>query len=552
VINERALSKPSDIAQCFSDKFAKFFWQSTIIVCYCMNDVNVSIIHEPVLDSCNVTLDEVRHLLYHQGASSAGPDGIPGVFYKKLASVLALPLLIVFQQSLHQGVIPDMWRQAKIIPLYKGKDSRLAPSSYRPISLTDVACKLLERIVAKQIQSFWLENKIICSEQHGFRPKRSTESNLVLCDSFIASILNKGLACDVILLDFKRAFDKVPHVKLINKLRSLKIGDRVLQWISNFLEGRTQTVHYNEATSEPVKVVSGLVQGSVLGPLFFTGFINDLPHSVLHSRLYMFADDGKLVGLANNALEHNLVQADLTAVAMWSDENDLPLCIEKCVTLHYGARNPALQYNINSVAIRVADACADLGVTRTSNFRYSEHINLLCLRASRLCGMVRKLFATRSSEFLVKLFTSYIRPVLEYASIVWNPCEVGLSNRLESVQRRFTRQLFPYPAPEYDDRLRVINLPQLQTRRLAADLIYAYKCLHGYVDIQPDQIGLSFVTSVTRGNGINLAVQRASTCYVARSFNYRIAEQWNRLPLNVKIAPSLSSFKNRLWSHLML
>ena len=159
-----------------------------------------------------------------QRNSTAGLDGIPGIFYKKLACLPAIPLFIIFQQSVQHRKIPDMWRQANVMPLYKGKRPKSCASSYRPIGLTDVAYKLLERLKSDQIRYFWVTNKLFCNEQHSFLLRRSSVTNLVTADSIIADYLNNRHHVDVILLDFARAFDKVRHDILISKLSSLGIS----------------------------------------------------------------------------------------------------------------------------------------------------------------------------------------------------------------------------------------------------------------------------------------------------------------------------------------
>ena len=139
--------------------------------------------------------------------TAAGPDGIPGVFYRKLAYWLAVPLTTIYQHSVHRCHVPKQWKEALVIPLYKGKGPKNCASSFRPISLTVVACKVLERIFVSQVRSYLIDNNMICEEQHGFLPQKSTVSNLVACDSAVADKLNCGQPCDVILLDFTRAFD---------------------------------------------------------------------------------------------------------------------------------------------------------------------------------------------------------------------------------------------------------------------------------------------------------------------------------------------------------
>ena len=167
-------------------------------------------------------------------------------------------MTIVFQQSLYQCCIPEAWRLAHVTPLYKGKGDKTTPSAYRLISLTDVECKLLERLIACEIRLYWTQHGLLCKEQHGFVPHRSTVSNLLQSDALIANYLNDSVPCDVFLLDFSRAFDKVEHHTQIDKLRGLNIAGGLLRWLENFLQKRVQCVVYNGAVSLP-KPVSQVV-----------------------------------------------------------------------------------------------------------------------------------------------------------------------------------------------------------------------------------------------------------------------------------------------------
>ena len=537
-----AMDSPQAVAQCFSTEFSKNFSTHINNAPKIVQDID----NGPVLDLINVDVGAVRNLLLKQRSLAAGPDGIPGLFYNRLASVLASPLTIIYQQSLHQRSIPDMWRKALIIPLYKGKGSKDRADSYRPISLSDVACKILERLIVDQIKTFWMQNNLICHEQHGFIPCRSTVSNLLVCDSVISDLLNDDHACDVILLDFARAFDKVSHTIAVQKLAGIGIRGQPLEWVANYLSARTQAVSYCGVLSEAISVTSGVIQGSVIGPMLFVAFINDLPSQVSNCDLILFADDSKAVGKSDTEKDHALMQADLNAIGSWSEDNQLPLSIAKSVSLHYGCNNQRMSYQINGAAIRDSDTCADLGVIRTSDFRYKAHINSICLKASRLSAMVFKLFSTRNKEFLCKLFITYIRPLLEYASTVWNPNEIGLGNQLEGVQRRFTSRLFGRNALSYEERLHVLGIQSLMSRRSNADLTFTYKLLHNLVDITPAAVGVELNCGITRSAGIDLVVRRAKTERIRKCFNYKIATLWNKLPAQTKMSSSLSQFKSRL------
>ena len=275
----------------FSNEFAKNFSNSSFIAV--MNGDSLSCTSER-LCMINIDLFTVRMALTQLSDSAAGPDGLPDIFFKKRAYWIAVLLKIVYQQSIHLACIPDDWRQMKVIALYTGKGHNA--SSYRPINLTAVVSQVLEFIVVQQLRDFLISNNLICKEQHGFIPNRSTTTNLLQCDVFIADHLNANETCDVLLLDFSRAFDKVSHNILIAKLPSFGISGKLLACFANFLcNSQTQFVSYNGAVSTPVSLTSGVVQGFVVGPQLLTMMIKDLPKCVVAMRIVLYADDGKVV-----------------------------------------------------------------------------------------------------------------------------------------------------------------------------------------------------------------------------------------------------------------
>ena len=267
---------------------------------------------------------------------------------------------------------------------------------------------------------------------------------------------------------------------------------------------------------------SGVIQGLLLGPTLFTGVINDLPSQLETCKIFLFADDGKAVGPARSTVDRDAVQRDLHTIGGWSYRNGLPLNIEKCVYLHYGSKNHKSNYVINNQPVQNADSSADLGVIRTCNFRYNDHANQICLKASRLAGMVFKLFSSKDIHFLTQVFISYVRPLTEYACVIWNPADVSSCVQLERIQRRFMR--------------RALGMPTLQFRRRAFELIFTYKLMHGLIDVDAKAIGLQMLSSNTRGNGVNVCVRRAKSNCIKKSFSYRIPKDWNELPMDIKSA----------------
>jgi hypothetical protein len=196
----------------------------------------------------------------------------------------------------------------------------------------------------------------------------------------------------------------------------------------------------------------------------------------------------------------------------------------------------------------------DLGVLRTDDFSYAKHIHSICLKANRICGMVLRLFTTKSVEFKMRVFQTYIRPIIEYAAPVWNPTlDIGLTARLEQVLRRYTLRLLWHEKHkkltyEYDERLKVkvVMAPSLQTRRRLIDLLFAYKVLHGLIRVHPTSVGLEKSSLPTCSSNIGIRVRGANSKTVSRSYNFRISRCWNSLPVKTKTQTSHRSFKSVL------
>ena len=260
-------------------------------------------------DICDVTVNvqKVRELLKSVNTSkSTGPDEIHLCFLKELADHLAYPITLLFNNSLSEGSLPPIWKSANVSCIFKSGDKKSA-SNYRPISITPVICRLLERIIRNAVMSHCIDNNIFSDSQYGFRNRRGCTLQLLKVLDDWTKAIDNGLPVDTLYLDLQKAFDSVPHKRLILKLERLGITGNLLRWIKNFLSERKQRVVINGISSDWTDVISGVPQGSVLGPILFILYVNDLPDKV-KSYCKIFAGDTKLYKEINNSKDYEDLQ----------------------------------------------------------------------------------------------------------------------------------------------------------------------------------------------------------------------------------------------------
>ena len=288
----------------------------------------------PTMKNITVNIPGVIILLKNLNLyKAAGPDTIPTFILKTAAEELAPALTKIFQKSLNSGTLPEDWRKANIVPIFVKGDKHQA-GNYRPVSLTSVTGKILEHIVHSSIMSHFQAHSILCDNQHGFRKRRSCETQLITTLHGIARKLRTGKSqVDVILLDFSKAFDKVPHMRLLHKLEYYGVRSNTLDWIKAFLTYRQQQVLLDGVQSSQADVLSGVPQGTVLGPLLFLAFINDMPE-VTTSNTRLFADDGLLYREIDSEADSAELQKDLDALQEWETTWQMHFHPEKCQVIH--------------------------------------------------------------------------------------------------------------------------------------------------------------------------------------------------------------------------
>ena len=321
------------------------------------------------------------------------------------------------------------------------------------------------------------ENELINNNQHGFRKKRSCMTQLLSHIEQIYRSLNNREEVDVIYLDFAKAFDKVDHAVLLMKLEQYGVRDKALNWIKEFLTNRKQAVVVEGRKSSFQKVLSGVPQGTVLGPILFVLYINDLLNNLNFSKGFSFADDTKLIGAINGESSVKLLQEDLNTVVEWSRMNNMELHEEKFEVISYPLNASkslrelpfyptTLEYSTpKGHVIAPKDTVRDLGVYVSGNRSWSPHIEMTVQGARKMAAWALSAFRDRSQTVMLTLYKSLIRSKLEYCCPVWSPTNVGDIQKLENVQRFFTRKIAGCKELQYWDRIKKLNILSLQRRR---------------------------------------------------------------------------------------
>ena len=283
---------------------------------------------------------------------------------------------------------------------------------------------------------------ILTDKQHGFRRKRSCETQLVTTIQKIAQNLTSKGQVDVILLDFAKAFDKVPHRRLLHKLKFYGVDGTTLAWISSFLSSRKQLVLLDGVKSSEKEVLSGVPQGTVLEPLLFLSFINDLPDVTTSSDARLFADDCLLYRHVNSQNDSDLLQKDLSALEKWEEEWQMSFHPQKCTVIRIATNQRHViptQYTLHGHTLEVVDSAKYLGVTISEDLQWSKHIDNTVSKANRTMGFIRRNLRDCTKPVKAAAYTTMARPTLEYAPTVWDSHSSAETHKLDQVQRRAAR-----------------------------------------------------------------------------------------------------------------
>ena len=484
-------------------------------------------------------------LLGLNNSTSCGPDGIPSIFLKKCASSLAYPLSIIYNKSFSTGLVPTPWKSAIILPLFKG-GIRSDPLKYRPISLTPPACKTAERLALPQLNSHLDTNNILSDLQFGFRPGVSVSDQLLYTYNYIVSHYDKGDVVDIMYFDYEKAFDRVNHALLLEKLSCIGIGPPLIRWFRNFLVGRDMRIAVHGTLSDSFNVLSGVPQGTVLAPTLFSIFINFVTDG-LDAKFCLFADDLKLyVAVSSNDAPSTLLQSSINILNDRSSSWGLNFSQTKCRVMRFARKKfdnlPPPVYYLNGAQVEVVSKHRDLGITVDSSLKFHDHITDIVRKAYGVAHGYLRATVNRTPLFMKEIFLTHIRPLLDFSSVVWNTGYLEDLYKLESVLRFWTRNVYGFDNLSYETRLRRLDIFSMTGRLMRADLIQLWKIVHGKAPRLSHIIEFSQVTR-TRGHAYKLNLPRHETDIFARSFPSRCIRRWNSLSDSIVSAESLDKFK---------
>ena len=506
----------------------------------------------PEMDDMIFSTNKINEIIDQlSNSTAAGPDGLSQRIIKEVSKQISYPLCKLFKKSMETSQIPNEWKQANVKPIFK-KGAKTLPINYRPISLTCVIVKIMERAIKESIMAHLISKSLLNPSQHGFLPKKSVSTNLNSFLDFVTKNVDAGHPVDVLYLDFSKAFDKVPHKRLIQKLKCYKINHKVTKWIENWLSRRKQMVTVNGASSEWVDVVSSVVQGSVLGPVLFLIYIDDIDYCLGHYEGFMskFADDTKVAKVIDSEVKAQELQSIISNLQKWCENWGMNFNIDKCSVIHFGQQNRKYEYTMNNQVVSSNSSQRDLGVILSETSKPSIQCATAAKKANQVLGRITKAFTCYKKDTMLLIYKAFVRPHLEHAVTAWSPWLRKDIDLIEAVQHRATRRMSDVHG-SYAERLSQLRLQSLEERRKRGDAIEVYKYLHCYHNQELFKVLSSNRPSTRHLQSYKpLYVPRARLDIRKNFFSIRGAELWNHLPSEVRQSVSVNAFKNAYDRHI--
>ena len=502
------------------------------------------------INTIRITYLSVKQVLDNLKVNKAsGPDNISPRVLAKTAKEIAPSLAIMFNFSMQTSSFPGIWKLAHVTPLFKNKGEKHSETNYRPISLLSCIGKVMERCVFNHVFNYLLEEKLLSKFQGAYTPNTSTTTQLIDIYHHILTALDKGKDIRFIFLDISKAFDKLWHKGALYKMKKLGIKGKLLDWFEDYLKGRKQKVVVDGSTSQEEDLHAGVPQGSILGPMIFLIYINDLAEAV-ESHIRLYADDTSLyIDYLNPQTASEHLQRDIQKIEAWAVKWYVKFNPTKTESLTFSRKT-----NIRSPHLIMGNTIIEevthhkhLGITLQQNAKWHIHIQEILTKAKKKVDILRGLMYRLNRKSIEKLYISYIRPILEYGDTVWDGCSEYEKKELEKVQQSALRVILGAKKGTSHDLLYAeTNLEKLDTRRTRHKLIQFFKIHHG---LAPSTL-TDLVPCLTKDKTqyklrkpINIGTYQSHTESLHKSFFPSTIRSWNSLPDEVKSIPTLEQFK---------
>ena len=490
---------------------------------------------------------------------SIGPNSIPTKLLKILSLHICSPLSDIINDSFQSGTFPEKLQLAKVIPLFK-KGCPLTASNYRPISLLSVFSKIIEKVVYKRLYDFLELHNILFNFQFGFRASHSINHALISLTEMIKNTLdNKRFGCGI-FLDLQKAFDTVNHEILLNKLEHYGIRGIALTWFRSYLSNREQYVSVNGYNSQNLNVTCGVPQGSVLGPLLFLIYINDIPNTSSKFAFYLFADDTSIYFESGNLEQlQKVVNSELKHIKKWLDANKLALNVDKTNFVIFHSPQKPLYENITikfgKQHVTKANHVKFLGLLLDENLSWKHHLSELSKKLARTCGIFLKVRHLLPTDVLVSLYYSLFASFLQYGIVVWGLTYDTYIKPIFILQKKVVRAItfnnFSAPSAPIFLTLRLLKMQDLFEMKLLTFVYEAVNklspsCFHEIFDVL-SQVHQHDTRQARKGD--ILLTRKNSLQYGLKSIRYAGAKSWNSISHVIKQAPTVMSFRHQLKLH---
>ena len=488
---------------------------------------------------------------------ATGTDMIGPRLLKFAAPFIADEVTYICNHSISNSIFPSKWKEAKVAPLHKN-GPREEVNNYRPISILPVLSKVLEKHVHESLSDYLHQHKLLHKTQSGFRAQHSCETALVNMIDLWLNAIDNGQMIGVVLVDFKKAFDLVDHQILINKLEMYGIKDQALGWFKTYLTNRKQQVTINNSKSDFKHISCGVPQGSILGPLLFLLFINDLPLYTNNVFTDLYADDTTLYDVQDSMeqIEKNL-QAALNNLHIWCRANGMILNSSKTkvmlVTTNQKRQrlsNDNLNLNINNNALNMISNDKILGVFVDDNLTWSHHVKHLSKKISSSIWLLSKIKKFLTKDHRVQFYKSYIQPHIDFCNIVWGSSSESNKLKIFKLQKRACKVILDFNVNDINEAMKSLKIMSIYERLYLRKAKFMFKI---YNNVAPTYISENFTLRNNANTSINLRSASAGcfippkprTEYFKHSMRYSGCLVWNSLSEEIKSAQTIDTFHSR-------